>query len=179
MNRLTMESDKSGLAFTFDLDVTCKKEEMLKILKIGNALKEYEDLGLTPEQIREVDQLYAEKCKEVAELRKSPWIPVTERLPKNETEVEVTIERRYCSGEVRRFTCRAIHEDGKMTTEESDYGWDDAYEYGYEYNEETDSYIIPEGWYEQNLYCDESRNIDDHVIAWMPLPKPYVESVKE
>ncbi len=33
-------------------------------------LHEYEDTGLTPEQIREIDKLYAEKCKEVAELKK-------------------------------------------------------------------------------------------------------------
>ena len=32
-------------------------------------LKRYEDTGLTPEQIREIDRLYAEKCREVAELR--------------------------------------------------------------------------------------------------------------
>ena len=32
-------------------------------------LKNYEDTGLTPEQIREIDRLYAEKCREVAELR--------------------------------------------------------------------------------------------------------------
>ena len=28
-------------------------------------LAQYEDLGLTPDQIREVDRLYLEKCKEV------------------------------------------------------------------------------------------------------------------
>lgn len=33
-------------------------------------LAEYEEIGLTPEQIREVDKLYAEKCKEVAALNK-------------------------------------------------------------------------------------------------------------
>lgn len=33
-------------------------------------LSAYEDIGLTPEQLLEIDQLYAEKCKEVAELRK-------------------------------------------------------------------------------------------------------------
>ena len=33
-------------------------------------LSEYEDTGLTPEQIRQIDDLYAEKCREVAELRK-------------------------------------------------------------------------------------------------------------
>lgn len=32
-------------------------------------LSEYEDTGLTPEQIRQIDDLYAEKCREVAELR--------------------------------------------------------------------------------------------------------------
>lgn len=32
-------------------------------------LKRYEDTGLTPEQIREIDLLYAEKCQEVAKLQ--------------------------------------------------------------------------------------------------------------
>lgn len=34
-------------------------------------LAAYEDIGLTPEQLREVDKLYAEKCKKVAELEKA------------------------------------------------------------------------------------------------------------
>lgn len=34
-------------------------------------LAEYEDIGLLPEQIIEVDKLYAEKCKELSELHKS------------------------------------------------------------------------------------------------------------
>lgn len=29
----------------------------------------YEDTGLTPEQIREIDKLYAEKCRELAEVK--------------------------------------------------------------------------------------------------------------
>ena len=33
-------------------------------------LSAYEDIGLTPEQLLEVDRLYTEKCKEVAELQK-------------------------------------------------------------------------------------------------------------
>lgn len=32
-------------------------------------LAAYEGIGLTPEQIREVDRLYAEKCREVAMLK--------------------------------------------------------------------------------------------------------------
>ena len=35
-----------------------------------NRLGEYENTGLTPEQIIEMDKLYAEKCRELAELKK-------------------------------------------------------------------------------------------------------------
>ncbi len=34
-------------------------------------LAEYEDIGLSPVQIKEVDRLYAEKCKELTELQRS------------------------------------------------------------------------------------------------------------
>lgn len=36
-------------------------------------LGQYEDTGLTPEQIREIDHLYSEKCREVAEYRKTAF----------------------------------------------------------------------------------------------------------
>lgn len=35
-----------------------------------NRLREYEDTGLTPEQIIEMDKMYTELAKEVAQLRK-------------------------------------------------------------------------------------------------------------
>lgn len=52
-------------------------------------LKKYEDVGLTPDQIREMDKLYLAKCEEVNQLKaeleterqKHRWIPVEERLP--------------------------------------------------------------------------------------------------
>jgi len=44
MERLTETSDKGGLAFTFDLDIACNKNEIEKIIKLGKKLKEYEDL---------------------------------------------------------------------------------------------------------------------------------------
>lgn len=44
MGRLTMDSDKGGLAFTFDLDITCEKSEIEKIVKLGQSLKIYEDM---------------------------------------------------------------------------------------------------------------------------------------
>lgn len=38
--------------------------------KAIDRLSEYEDLGLTPEQIKETDKLYLEKCEEVNDLKK-------------------------------------------------------------------------------------------------------------
>ena len=36
---------------------------------VFSKLAEFEDLGVTPEQIREIDKLYAEKCRELADLK--------------------------------------------------------------------------------------------------------------
>lgn len=33
------------------------------LLQMADKLEEYGDIGLTPEQLREIDKLYAEKCK--------------------------------------------------------------------------------------------------------------------
>lgn len=44
MERLTITSNKGGVAFTFDLDITCIPSEAQKILKLAERLKEYEDL---------------------------------------------------------------------------------------------------------------------------------------
>lgn len=38
--------------------------------KMYCGLAKYEDIGLTPEQIREVDKLYTEKCEELAKYKK-------------------------------------------------------------------------------------------------------------
>ena len=40
------------------------------LLQMADKLEKYEDTGTTPEQIREIDRLYAEKCKELAERQK-------------------------------------------------------------------------------------------------------------
>ena len=43
MERLTQTSGKGGVAFTFDLDITCQPSEAKKILKLAEKLKSYED----------------------------------------------------------------------------------------------------------------------------------------
>lgn len=39
--------------------------------EVCGILKEYEDAGLAPEQIREMDRLYKEKCKELAKMKEN------------------------------------------------------------------------------------------------------------
>lgn len=47
-------------------------------------LAEYENTGLSPERIYEIDRFYQELGREVMELRKKQkWIPVEERLPED------------------------------------------------------------------------------------------------
>lgn len=43
---------------------------MWEMADLRERLKEYEDIGLTQKQLVEIDKLYAEKCKELAELQK-------------------------------------------------------------------------------------------------------------
>ena len=106
------------------------------------------------------------------------WIPVSERLPKNEQEVEVTyVQYHWEVGEPPCSTCRAFYTDGTITTEDSVYVWDDTD--NFEYNENLDVYIIPKGWWEAVSFAEKFCYIDKTVIAWRPLPKPYKAGEKE
>lgn len=63
-------------------------------------LKAYEDTGLTPEQIREIDRLYAEKCRELAKLRQRD----TAKRPEKSTNF-------YDGFEVRNYVCPTCGEE--------------------------------------------------------------------
>lgn len=105
------------------------------------------------------------------------WIPCSERLPDNEQEVEISCKRNYIkSGDEKRtayFTARAFYTDGNMNTEDSCFWWDDCY--NWEYDEEKDAYIIPEGWWEYVTFSEQFGVVDAEVLAWKPLPEPYKE----
>lgn len=48
-------------------DITCEGCEFS--ISVCERLASYEDIGLTPEQLQEIDNLYREKCEEVAKLK--------------------------------------------------------------------------------------------------------------
>lgn len=105
---------------------------------VCETLTAYEETGLTPERIREIDRLYAEKCKETA----AKWIPVEKRLPSKE-EMQETYNNGVCGSEF------IVMIEGAETP--------------------TALYRTLKGEWEDEI--GESYN----VIAWMPLPKPYIQ----
>lgn len=153
-------------------------------------------IGLTLEQLKEIDRLYLEKCKEVnvlaaelEELRKkysintnvgtNGWIPCSEKMPPVETDVLILAKRKFKGGDFKYITTTAMYEDGTVSECNSCWYW---YDIEGKFDEENDCYIIPEGWWENKHYNpDECYNneVDDEVIAWQPLPEPYKESEEQ
>ena len=63
-------------------------------------LMEYEDTGMTPEQVEELNTFDGSQAVRATEAlqeeqRKHRWIPVAERLPEGGEEVQVTVRRGY------------------------------------------------------------------------------------
>lgn len=107
MKRLTIPDEKTEGGWK--RAVIDPKEVKKHAMTLYWTLKKYEDTGLTPEQIRQIDVLYAKKCREVADLQKAQrWIPVEERLPEDEEMVMVTCQTK--SG--RRSVNRAWYGEG-------------------------------------------------------------------
>lgn len=100
------------------------------------------------------------------------WIPCSERFPENEKEVEITFIRKdYKTDGILYLTARAFYEDGTLAEDDSAFDWTNVNEN--EYDEETDSYIIPEGWYESGPFSNMLAEVDAPVIAWRYTTPPY------
>lgn len=94
------------------------------------------------------------------------WISVEDRLPEPETEVLVLC---VCCG--IPIITNGLYEDGNVTKDESDWNW---YDLDFDYDEENDAYLIPEGWWEyKHFNQDDEYNhpIDIPVTHWIPLPE--------
>lgn len=92
----------------------------------------------------------------------SGWISVEDELPKVGKPVLVNFT--LSTGVTR--TTRAIWVK-KFTCTEDEYG---EFNNGAEYEEASDDYYWPEGWYEYPTQFEESMMISEEVTHWMPLP---------
>lgn len=107
------------------------------------------------------------------------WIACSEKLPEVETKVLIHAKRKYRDGSFRDIITTAMYEDGTMLEDDSKWSWEDIEG---EWDEENDCYIIPKGWWEDKMYnADGELNhaVDDEVIAWQPLPNPYIPKQEE
>ncbi len=98
------------------------------------------------------------------------WIPVTERLPKNEQEVFVTVEVRPFGRKPFRRVVRAFYTDGKHTDADSAYTWYELEEPDFD---DDGNIIVPEGWWESSDYSEQQEMIDDFIMAWREPLKPW------
>ena len=86
------------------------------------------------------------------------WISVDARLPEPNTPVLLDIGK--------KFTIRALWAEKhtvRVGTDVDDCG---------EYDEETDEYYCPEGWYEWNEHEDVHWAVSETPRAWSELPQP-------
>lgn len=89
------------------------------------------------------------------------WIPVSEKKPAAGRNVLAFYRNDFDM--IRRV--RAFYTPKNTIEADSD-------EDGFEYDEKTDCYYLPEGWYESNEHEDCHWMIDNKVTFWMPLPEP-------
>ena len=94
-----------------------------------------------------------------------------ENPPQNEKDVLVLVEyKSYLNPEKKmHFIIRGFHTDGKTTTDDSMFVWDE--DANLKYIEELDSYMVPEGWWESVAYSEYFGEITDSVIGWTELPE--------
>ena len=103
------------------------------------------------------------------------WISVKDRLPESGEHILACCEMDSIYGGKKRYVCDAFHAEYKSIEAIGDCDLD------CDYDEETDEYYFPEGWYEVIKNWDEYSCIlmDDTVTHWMPLPDPPEEVEKD
>lgn len=90
------------------------------------------------------------------------WIPVSEAMPGNEVPVLAYGYNEY--GKLRRIRAAYVY---KHTVEDMD----ENYCGDLDYDEDTDTGYIPEGWYEWNEYEDTHWMVQFDILGWQPMPE--------
>lgn len=104
----------------------------------------------------------------------SEWIYVKDKLPTVEQEVLIWARFKYHKDGFKDIITTGFYEDGDMSEEDSMWTWQDLD--WVKWDEENDCAFVPEGWWEYRHYNPDdvcNNEIDDEVIAWMPIPEPY------
>lgn len=99
---------------------------------------------------------------EVEEVPKG-WIPVGERMPKS-GQIVLALQRWDRSEKLSVIRAAWSAPKTEEASPESDHA---------EYDEATDTYYEPEGWYEQMSHWDDYAAVfvsGATIVAWMPLP---------
>lgn len=131
-------------------------------------IEAYKELGVAPEQIREVSKLYLEKCMEVNKLRaelkefapntnvgnKDGWIPVEEGLP----EERDSIFKKWKGTDKWNDAMFEKVSDIVIVTIEGENGK----------RKTTYGHTLDGKWQCDALKCNPYR-----IVAWKPLPEPY------
>ena len=103
----------------------------------------------------------------IAEAAKNQWIPVSERLPESGKAVLACYTNDYGNG--RRIRAKWVADKSCESSSESDFG---------EYDEASDTYYDPEGWYEciDNAVDYTAMFVNDTITHWIPLPAPPIQA---
>ena len=136
---------------------------MGRLLDEDDIIKEFAKYGAEDD--------FVSVLRSVSSAQSGRWMLVSERLPDDNREVEVTCEVRRCDGKKYRYICHASYVH-RYSIESTGYcNWEDCDEY----NEEEDTYYALAGWYERVHNWDDYSYcaIEDFVIAWRDLPEPY------
>ena len=113
--------------------------------------------------------------------KKSCWVDIKKLKPEPEKLVELSIKRITKEG-IYYFTTEGFYENGNIWSNNSSFSWDFYTNQIKEWNENKTDYKIPESWWKYHNYdCNNKKKkrkatfINDVVIAWRELSKPYRE----
>lgn len=158
-----------------------EEKKIIRLADVGeleNILKK--DLAEEEAKGKDADTLFCEDVAgELTDLESLPTIdpknlqpvwrdPETD-LPKVEEDVLILFET-ACGG---YGITTAHYEDGTVLSEESAFYWEEIFEWG-TYDEESDDYFVPKGWWEYRYFNPEdvyNNRVDSPVVGWMPLPE--------